>query len=477
MHVRRHLGAAVAALAGSALLLAACRGCSSESAPGSESEDAGSDVDARRDALTDPKREPDANEQTQDSQPDAVTEHEGVPPGWQAWTGWSAACPVYLPGAGAELPPPIEWEPCPAPVASGLACKRMKNTWGGTVSLFNRLWRDPGSGTVLLAFARSASTNGIQLVPFIIAEVEGKVRHAQLYPLSYVPSDCDYFSQDFNDGLYVRHAPARQNVAPDGATATVEGAIGGSMSTAAPSVLLETAENSDWRLSKDWLVQLTLGRVIAWTWDTKASQNVYWAGTDPNGLQPHVPIVRGRDIFFTVGNLQLCGVMSWSPDAGLRPLLRWYGDMTRGAGNFGTDGKDMVWTQSQGTGACLNDGPNPEVWTAPYTTDPAVLQATSHRLRKDIRGMSPDNFAVGSGYAARSDFFGTPAASGLLIVRLADGYSWTIPGVGDQEKFLYWGQPLGFTDEELFVVAGTADMTGTVFRIRLDSLGPGTPPD
>ncbi|HQP34587.1 MAG TPA: hypothetical protein PLI95_05400 [Polyangiaceae bacterium] len=353
----------------------------------------------------------------------------------------------------------------------------MKNTWGGTVSLFNRLWRDPGSGTVLLAFARSASTNGIQLVPFIIAEVEGKVRHAQLYPLSYVPSDCDYFSQDFNDGLYVRHAPARQNVAPDGATATVEGAIGGSMSTAAPSVLLETAENSDWRLSKDWLVQLTLGRVIAWTWDTKASQNVYWAGTDPNGLQPHVPIVRGRDIFFTVGNLQLCGVMSWSPDAGLRPLLRWYGDMTRGAGNFGTDGKDMVWTQSQGTGACLNDGPNPEVWTAPYTTDPAVLQATSHRLRKDIRGMSPDNFAVGSGYAARSDFFGTPAASGLLIVRLADGYSWTIPGVGDQEKFLYWGQPLGFTDEELFVVAGTADMTGTVFRIRLDSLGPGTPPD
>lgn len=248
------------------------------------------------------------------------------------------------------------------------------------------------------------------------------------------------------------------------------------MSDAAPSVLALTKENSSWRVSKDWLVQLTLGKLNAWTWEGKLSQNVYAGGTDPDGLQPHVPIVRGKDVFFTVGDLQLCGVMSWRPDPGLRPLLRWYGDPTRAAGNFGTDGKDMVWTQSQGAGACLNDGPNPEVWTAPYTTDPAIVQATAHRVRKDVRGMSAESFVVANGYAARCDSFGFPATLSLSIVRLSDGYSWIVPGDPAGNTHLFT-KAIGITESEVFVFGYVKGMSSTVFRIRLDSLGPGTPPD
>jgi len=353
----------------------------------------------------------------------------------------------------------------------------MKDTWGGSsVSIFTRLWRDPESGIPLLKFARPVPALGIQLVPFIIAEADGKVRHAQLYPLTLGTSDCDYFSEDFNDGLYVIDAPLKQQAGSDSGTSTLDGVIGGAMSVAAPSVLAQTNENSDWRVSKSWLVQLTLGKVNAWTWDGKLSHNVYAGGTDPNGLQPHVPLVIGKDIFLPVGNLQLCGVMSWTPDAGLRPLLRWYSDPTRAAGNFGTDGKVMVWTQSQGTGACHNDGPNPEVWTAPYTTDPAVLQATAKRVRKDVRGMSAETFVVGEGYAARCDSFGSPARHSLSIVRLSDGYSWVLPG-DPEHKTHAFAKTLGIAGGEVYVHGAVEEMSSTIFRIRLDSLGPGTAPD
>ncbi len=479
MPVKHPLGAVAAALGASALALVACRGCASESdAPAVRPDDGGTEVDVRRDALTDPKHDLDtANDPASDSPPDAVVEHEGVPPGWVQWTGWSAACPIYIPGPGAELPPPIEWEPCPDAVHSQASCIRMKDTWGGSsVSIFTRLWRDPESGIPLLKFARPVPALGIQLVPFIIAEADGKVRHAQLYPLTLGTSDCDYFSEDFNDGLYVIDAPLRLQAGSDSGTSTIDGVIGGPMSVAAPSVLAQTNENSDWRVSKIWLVQLTLGKVNAWTWDGKLSHNVYAGGTDPNGLQPHVPLVIGKDIFLPVGNLQLCGVMSWTPDAGLRPLLRWYSDPTRAAGNFGTDGKVMVWTQSQGTGACHNDGPNPEVWTAPYTTDPAVLQATAKRVRKDVRGMSAETFVVGEGYAARCDSFGSPARHSLSIVRLSDGYSWVLPG-DPEHKTHAFAKTLGIAGGEVYVHGAVEEMSSTIFRIRLDSLGPGTAPD
>ena len=128
MHVIRQLGAAVTAFAGSALLLTACRGCASDSdAPAGQAEDAGTEFDSRRDALTDPTHEPDGlGEPSPDAPLDAPVEHEEVPPGWEAWTGWSAACPIYIPGPGAELPASIEWEACPVALSSEYACSRMK---------------------------------------------------------------------------------------------------------------------------------------------------------------------------------------------------------------------------------------------------------------------------------------------------------------------------------------------------------------
>ena len=165
---------------------------------------------------------------------------------------------------------------------------------------------------------------------------------------------------------------------------------------------------------------------------------------------------------------------------GSRPLLRYFGDSTRGAGNFGTDGKDMVWTYAEGATACDHESDKREVWTAPYTTDPAQLQATARRLRSDVRGMNAWNYAVGFGYAARAVSLPAPAYNGLFLVRLSDGTAWLIPGSSNIDA-LSWGDALGFTSEELFALVSMHYAQGaggaTILRVRLDSLGQGTPAD
>ena len=60
-------------------------------------------------------------------------------------------------------------------------------------------------------------------------------------------------------------------------------------------------------------------------------------------------------------------------------------------------------------------------------------------------------------------------------MRLSDGVSWTLPGrLAPNGE--HWGNVLGITCDEVFATMDT-DLTVRILRFRLDSLGPGTPPD
>jgi hypothetical protein len=60
----------------------------------------------------------------------------------------------------------------------------------------------------------------------------------------------------------------------------------------------------------------------------------------------------------------------------------------------------------------------------------------------------------------------------LIVTRLGDGWSWYVPQT--LERRIYTA--LGLTCTELFAV-GEMNKRFTVARVRLDSLGPGFPPD
>ena len=150
--------------------------------------------------------------------------------------------------------------------------------------------------------------------------------------------------------------------------------------------------------------------------------------------------------------------------------LRSFGaDVTQGDFGLGTDGTDLVWQHAfgriQGTGLY----PSFELMTAPFTTNPATLVA--RRVGKTPNGLAGEPAVVGCGYAAQNN--------GLVIgiTRLADGVSWTLT-VTDKSSSIAWAAPIALTCDELFLggfITGTPK--STIARIRLDSLGPGTPAD
>jgi hypothetical protein len=58
--------------------------------------------------------------------------------------------------------------------------------------------------------------------------------------------------------------------------------------------------------------------------------------------------VTGTDVLFQVGTYTVNGIMAYDEVLGLHPLVRWYGDASKGAVNLGTDGTHLVWTYGEG---------------------------------------------------------------------------------------------------------------------------------
>ncbi|MBK8997934.1 MAG: hypothetical protein IPM35_19595 [Myxococcales bacterium] len=104
---------------------------------------------------------------------------------------------------------------------------------------------------------------------------------------------------------------------------------------------------------------------------------------DPEGEPPLGVRARGDAVFWEVGGLEKHGVVAWTQASGRQTLIRWLGDYTQGAGNFNTDGTDMVWTYGEGKAPDDWEYPKRSIMTAPFTTDPAVRKANEKRLRSD----------------------------------------------------------------------------------------------
>jgi hypothetical protein len=229
---------------------------------------------------------------------------------------------------------------------------------------------------------------------------------------------------------------------------------------------------------EQWIVKGTGGPITAMTWDLSKQYVIHDPKTDPDGQRAHSLVALGGDIFIEIGDGGYAGEMSWDLQHGARPLLRWQGDWTRGAGNFMTDGADMVWTYGEGKEPGKEGSYSYKklsVMTAPYTTDPAEVAAKARRLRSDLSTMWVYPYGLGCGHAAH-EVSEKGTSRDLLVVRLADGVSWLLKGAegGTGLKYLF---ALGATCEEVFTTAEVNDIGMTILRIRLDSLGPGIPPD
>ena len=189
----------------------------------------------------------------------------------------------------------------------------------------------------------------------------------------------------------------------------------------------------------------------------------------------------GPTLLFALHSYPWYRVKRWTEQDGVRDLVGSGEGYYRGATSPGSDGKDLVWLEGDGLVDTMRF-PNRWIATSKYSTDPAeILPRRLGRWSSQYLSTAGSPPAVGCGLAA---FVDSATVGGsleenavvLLIVRLSDGNSWTLPSASLSAPLDAWGTPLAITCEEVFAAyIGAGPRYQTIRRVRLDSLGPGEP--
>jgi hypothetical protein len=401
----------------------------------------------------------------------------GVPAGWVPFTDYgNLDCHFFVPTSRDALPGPIEWQPCNAGFQpTGSQCQQMRITWQvppdgwGVGHMLGEEWLQ-ADGTYTTAFAR--------LMPgmtyYVVADADGPV-HSALLALD--ETRCKPSPQGVRDGRVVYsvyEADSSGQLSEYGGGAIVAG-----IDDLRPRAYLRFGD----KIARGYDVGLpgvlegqsyptNLFRLHDWADPSKILMQ--WSTAQDNGLQEIPSSFSGQALFWEAVADPAAKLKVWTADAGVLDLLAFRNDTSQGAGDLGTDGKDLVWLQ--GSGRVLGYGPYPNAvfMTSPFTTNPAQLQP--RRLRSEPggdagSGLGASLIQVGCGYAARE------SPVGIRILRLSDGVSWFLPLAGAPWG---WSETVAVTCTYFY---GTAIVTSdgasapVIARIRLDSLGPGIAPN
>ncbi|MCC6902576.1 MAG: hypothetical protein IT377_26630 [Polyangiaceae bacterium] len=398
-----------------------------------------------------------------------------APPDWELYTGY-CDCPMWIPGKKGKMPDPVEWEPCPSPGPLVAGCKRMKTPWTKTTTLSHAFypvfWFDKAGGRAVLQFARTYldddKSNKRRLR--LVADLAGPILNA-FFESS---SACTLSEDSVQEGRFA-FAVAPTAVPEPG---QIEGVVAGKIGDPIPDTALTyPSENlrATWRVSSQWLIRWRAG-LTGRHWGSDQVVQIQKPALDPEGEPPYGPRAIGGAVFWEVGGLTKRGVMAWTETGGAQNLIRWLGDYTQGAGNFNTDGVDMVWSHGTGKAPSGSKYPTVSIMTAAFTTDPAVRKATEKRLRSDPGQLGVTPFGVGCGYASRVAYDASSNTMDLLVVRLSDGVSWIAksPSISTSVQFI---DALGTSCSDVFAQVQFPDEANAIVRIPLSSLGPDIPPD
>jgi hypothetical protein len=402
-----------------------------------------------------------------------------VPYGWIEYIDWSCKCRFYVPGSKDALPEPIQWKPCTSP-PQDVDCKVMDVSWSDTqarVALGHVGFARNRDGSAVLGFRRITGRRRLDLV----ADADGAVRSAimQIVPPSYDPS-CYLLTDSVNEGKVLYNVQG-DNMAEE-TPSNIEGAIGGSFDDFKPTLIARgknryAYSNSEWAVGAKWIARISGSykfHVYARSWKDPSNEIFITSPeVDPEWGDPSQLLVRGDAVFWNTTSSIHRGINIWTEEGGVRPFIRWVGDDSKGAGSLGTDGVDMVWAYGEGKSPHDDLYPQSSVMTSPFMTDPEKLKPRRLRKYPDAT-LGEKGFVVGCGYAAYE--YEDPEQDGraTMVIRLSDGVAWIVT-LAPQFTFL---QPLGLTCEEVFIQGYSySPYEVNIARVRIDSLGPGLPPD
>lgn len=402
-----------------------------------------------------------------------------VPEGWVHYGDYDKSCGFYIPSERRYLPKGIEWEPCEtqigdagAPGPPGMVCRRMVTDWEPAEDGQHTIGNVPTAvgldGKLRMRVRRFVRKDILDLV----ADVDGGGVHQAIL----MTGKC----------LTIQPSLSRTHVIYGiiddyKYTGGAGGAIGGPIDQLRPTVYRPYGYKSgetifpSFRAGDGLFVEdHNLDKVLAFDGGNEIASLPNQPedyGTSYTGYQ-----FSGQDLFFESDSSARVTTKVWNATGGIRTLLGAGNDNTRSTIGLGTDGVDMVWLEASERVGSSQIYAKQETWTAKYTTDPAVANATKRRVRATTIEYG-NVYVVGCGYAAVYASMGSPwGQAGFRLIRLSDGYSWNVVD-NSKEQMLSWAvrEPLAVTCEDVFAV-GAKKGHYELLRIRIDSLGPGTPP-
>lgn len=409
-------------------------------------------------------------------------------PGWEDWDDFAPKCAFCVPKTKADLPPPMEWEPCDPLAGMPTGCRQMKVTWpmppppyDDSPLAYIITAEVTQAGSVMFELGRLSRQTGKPYSMLMVAEADGPVHWAMLYaPEQWADyNGCAFFLGGLSavrGGKTIAHIEGDDpSVAhPDGIFP--EAVFGGDIDQLHPNVLQswpssmgKSPETSGmlWGVSDAYRIE-----VAAWGGDPQTVQSsADVEGRIVNQIQPLGSWASWR----TSGGNRYSDI--WASELGSKPypFLIPANPATDSINGFTTDGVDMAWFRGKGLPPGGDVFPVRDIMTAPFTKDPAQIQPK--RLRSYPADYAPTiPWVVGCGYAAMDMDYGH-----VLVVRLSDGWAWELPRPNctppNYKGDWCFDQPYALTCDELFVARRYSGTNHSIARVRLDALGPGMPPD
>ncbi len=445
---------------------------STEACTAGQPDDVGVDtLDAGADTSTRPRR---------DSGPVEVYEpppFTGGPEGWELFTDYDPVCGIYYPTDAKYLPDPIRWEPCSGfqndhglPGPDGMDCRMIALDRDGgepdKLSLVRRA--EVVGGKVRLLIGRHRDSRFYRMV----VDIDGPVHQALL-----ATGGCAMGGFKMRGGNVMYRMYDRNGTT----THWPGGAIGGPVDSLRPRAYLpkghlpSTTFSQVYDVGAHYFIESIGGNDTVYSIQSGLPIGKIVRAPEDKGMIYADYRIHDNDAFWVGDNGARTAIKVWNPADGVKTLVGWPGDNTRAAGGIAVDGVDMVWFEAVGRSG--TSFARYDVWTAKYTTDASVVEATKRRLLTNNLNSTFEHFVVGCGYAAVKTNPIRPwgQSVGFLVIRLSDAMTWAVEAESlEQRNDVTLGKPLAITCNEIVVEAWRKN-DPQVARIRLDSLGPGTP--
>jgi hypothetical protein len=353
-------------------------------------------------------------------------------------TEWSAACPLELETHADE--PVHDWVSCET--ETGLAgCRRLATP--GVVTPTPRIHRS-GSGALEIAYGQrlEASGGAPARKQWQWSGLEGDLRLRAVQEDSDT-APCTYYVETLDDDAL------RLGVRGDGRLPLADSLADGLLELDRSGRARVLFRNDDHEVSR-WNGSLRrvapdrrLERHALGEAEGDPVDVIHDPAGDPDrlGIGAAAPIEASGHVYFEVGDAKRRAILSWSEETGSRPLRRHADDAHRVAGNLGSDGDVLVWTEAE---APDDDGRFARSWVV---VAPVASPDQARPVAPDSApavGAAP--FAVGCGLAGHR----TP--EGALVVDLASGATRLL----QSSSGLRWGNVVAVSCDEIFVAYARA---------------------